>query len=124
MLWAGALAAASLSSGNRPLPTSLSPFARYAVREDSANTQLRAGAVAAFALVRAAGGFDLLQRAAAAGGGGGGGGGLEQLLSLDVVGPAALYAGQCMLAFGFAAAALEFAFSSGAIQRMRGSAMQ
>ncbi|KAI8477243.1 MAG: hypothetical protein J3K34DRAFT_107391 [Monoraphidium minutum] len=90
---------------------------RYAVREDATNTQLRGGAVAAFALVRAAGGFDLLQRAAAAGGGG-----LEQLLALDTLGPAALYAGQCMLAFGFAAAALELGFSKGLVKRMRGSA--
>lgn len=94
---------------------------RYAVRQDTANTQLRGGAVAAFALVRAAGGFDLLQRAAAAAGGGGR---LAQLLTPDVLGPAALYAGQCMLAFGFAAAALEAAFNAGAIKRMRGSATE
>jgi len=95
---------------------------RYAVREDGANTQLRGGAVAAFALVRAAGGFDLLQRAAAAAEGGGGGGGVAGLLSLPLVGASALYAGQCMLVFGFAAAALEFAFTSGFVRRMRGSA--
>jgi hypothetical protein len=66
--------------------------------------------------VRAAGGFDLLQRTAAGGGGG------DALLSLDVVGPAALYAAQCMLVFGFAAAALEVGFGSGFVRRMRGSA--
>jgi hypothetical protein len=88
---------------------------------DSSNTHLRGGAVAAFALVRAAGGFDLLQRAAA-GDAGSGGGALAGLLSPQVVGPAALYAGQCMLTFGFAAAALEFAMSSGWVKRMRGSA--
>lgn len=95
---------------------------RYAVREDAGNTQLRGGAVAAFALVRAAGGFDLLQRAAA-GGGSGGGGGLGGLLSPEVLGPAALYAGQCMLTFGFAAAALELAMGGGLLKRMRGSAV-
>ena len=97
---------------------------RYAVREDAGNVHLRGGAVAAFALVRAAGGFDLLQRAAASGGGGDvvGGGGLGALLAPAVVGPAALYAGLCMLTFGAAAAALEAAFSSGFIRRMRGSA--
>ena len=69
--------------------------------------------------MRAAGGFDLLQRAAA---GGGGGGGLAGALSPAVLGPAALYGGVCMLTFGAAAVALEAAFARGFIARMRGSA--
>jgi hypothetical protein len=89
------------------------------VREDASSTHLRGGAVAAFALVRAAGGFDLLQRAAAAPGGGGA---LADLLTPQVLGPTALYAGHCMLTFGFAAAALEFAMAQGFVKRMRGTA--
>ncbi|GBF94357.1 hypothetical protein Rsub_06979 [Raphidocelis subcapitata] len=100
---------------------------RYAVREDSGNKHLRGGAVAAFALVRAAGGFDLLQRstavaaAATAAAGGGEAAGIADLLTPSVLGPAALYAGQCMLTFGFAAAALEAAFAQGVVKRMRGT---
>jgi hypothetical protein len=94
------------------------------VREDSQSSHLRGGAVAAFALVRAAGGYDLLARAAAAAaGGGGGGGGLGALLAPEVVGPAALYAGQCVLVFAFAAAAVEAAFGRGLVKRMRGSSL-
>jgi hypothetical protein len=97
------------------------------VREDSGNKHLRGGAVAAFALVRAVGGFDLLQRsaavaAAAAAAGSGEAAGLGDLLAPSVLGPAALYAGQCMLTFGFAAAALEAAFARGVVKRMRGTA--
>ena len=103
------------------------PRRRYAVREDSGNKHLRGGAVAAFALVRAVGGFDLLQRsaavaAAAAAAGSGEAAGLGDLLAPSVLGPAALYAGQCMLTFGFAAAALEAAFARGVVKRMRGTA--
>jgi hypothetical protein len=97
---------------------------RYVVREDGGNPHLRGGAVAAFGLVRAAGGLDMLQRSAAAAGtsGSSSGGGWEPLLSPAVLGPAALYAGQSMLVFGFAAAAVEFAFRSGLVRRVRGAA--
>lgn len=103
---------------------------------------LRGGAVTAFALVHAAGGFDMQQRsaamaaaaaaaaaqaaeAAAAGGGSSGvtgNAGLDEVLTLLVLGTSVLYAGQCMLVFGFAAAALEWGFSSGLVRRMRGVA--
>jgi hypothetical protein len=79
------------------------------VREDAANTQLKAGVLAAFGLVRAAGGADVLQ--ASAGG----------ALDLALVGTAALYAAQSMLTFAFAATALEAAFGAGVLQRMAGS---
>lgn len=84
---------------------------RYAVREDGANTQLRGGVVAAFALVRAAGAADVLQASAAPG----------DVLSAVVVGSAALYAAQCMLLFGFSAAALEAGFANGLLRRMSSS---
>lgn len=84
---------------------------RYAVRQDDTNLQLRGGVVAAFALVKALGAADVLQGAAEAG----------EELSMSTVGPGALYAAQCMLLFGFAAAALEAGFSGGLVKRMAGS---
>jgi hypothetical protein len=46
------------------------------------------------------------------------------VLSAQVVGSSALYAAQCMLLFGFAAAAVEAGFSSGAVKRMGGTMQQ
>ncbi|GIL62140.1 hypothetical protein Vafri_16412 [Volvox africanus] len=86
---------------------------RYAVRNDSSNRQLRLGVVAAFGLVRASGAADVLQAAAAAGAEGTGGG----PLSLGVIGPAALYALESLLLFGFASVAVEAAFSQGVLKR-------
>ncbi|GLC41396.1 hypothetical protein PLESTB_001015900 [Pleodorina starrii] len=83
---------------------------RYAVRSDSANRQLRLGVVAAFGLVRASGAADVLQATAASAGGDG-------PLSLAVVGPAALYALESMLLFGFASVAVEAAFGQGFLKR-------
>ncbi|KAI8468210.1 MAG: hypothetical protein J3K34DRAFT_15043 [Monoraphidium minutum] len=106
------------------------PTYRYVVREDAHNKHLRGGAVTAFALVRAAGALDALQRSSAAvaaasgSGGGGNGGGLAALLSPDVLGPSALFAGECMLVFGFAVAALEAGFAGGLVRRMRGTFLQ
>ncbi|KAF8060561.1 hypothetical protein HT031_004738 [Scenedesmus sp. PABB004] len=85
---------------------------RYAVRQDDTNAQLRGGVVAAFALVKAAGAADALQAGAAADG--------AAPLSAEVLGTAALYAGQSMLLFGFAAAALEAGFANGLVRRMPG----
>lgn len=78
-----------------PLTIPLRLF-RYAVRGDSDNKQLRLGVVAAFGLVRASGAADVLQATAADG-----------PLSLAVVGPAALYALESLIVFGFASAAVE-----------------
>jgi hypothetical protein len=44
------------------------------------------------------------------------------VLSVSVLGTCALYAAQSMLVFGFAAAALEAAFSNALVRRMGGSA--
>ncbi len=70
------------------------------MRGDSDNKQLRLGVVAAFGLVRASGAADVLQATVAAAGG-------EGPLSLAVVGPAALYALESLIVFGFASAAVE-----------------
>lgn len=84
---------------------------RYAVRQDAMNVQLRGGVVAAFGLVKALGAADVIQATADAG----------DALSVAVVGNSALYAAQCMLVFGFSAAALEAGFSIGWVKRMSGS---
>lgn len=84
---------------------------RYAVRQDATNVQLRGGVVAAFGLVKALGAADVIQATADAG----------DVLSLPIVGNSALYAAQCMLVFGFAAAALEAGFSKGWVSRMSGT---
>jgi hypothetical protein len=44
------------------------------------------------------------------------------VFNVQVIGTCALYAAQSMLVFGFAAAALEAAFSNGIVKRMGGSA--
>lgn len=68
--------------------------------------------VAAFGLVRAAAAADLLVQSSP-----------DSPLSIDaVIGPAALYAAQSMLVFGFAAAALEAGFQMGWLKRFPGSA--
>lgn len=84
---------------------------RYAVRQDATNMQLRGGVVAAFGLVKAVGAADIIQATADAG----------DVFSAAVIGNSALYAAQCMLAFGFAAAALEAGFSNGIVKRMGGT---
>lgn len=79
---------------------------RYAVRAaDAANVHLKGGVVAAFGLVQAAGAGNVLQ--VVAGG----------VLTPEVIGPAALYALQSVLSFGFAATALEVAFNAGLLAR-------
>lgn len=105
--------------------------------------------MAAFALVKALGAADVIQASAAAGGlrviGTGTPqqhAGLQQqgtplscshparatlagdVLSLDVIGNSALYAAQCTLLFGFAAAALEAGFTNGWVRRMAGTIQQ
>lgn len=45
----------------------------------------------------------------------------DAVLTAEVVGSSALYAAQCMLLFGFAAAALELGFSNGWVKRMGGT---
>lgn len=85
---------------------------RYAVRKDATNTQLKGGVIAAFGLVKAIGGADILQ----AGSGG--------AIDVQLLGNGALYAAQSMLTFAFAATALEAAFNAGLLQRMAGSTQQ
>lgn len=85
---------------------------RYAVRGDVGNTHLSGGVVAAFALVRAAGCYSGLASSAASSGGGD----VSSLL-VDAVLPAALYGGQGMLMFGFAAVAVEAAMAQGLVKR-------
>eukprot|EP00878_Enallax_costatus_P023841 GHUV01025395.1.p1 GENE.GHUV01025395.1~~GHUV01025395.1.p1 ORF type:complete len:256 (+),score=126.08 GHUV01025395.1:862-1629(+) len=84
---------------------------RYAVRQDATNMHLRGGVVTAFGLVKALGAADVIQATADAG----------DVFSAAVVGNSALYAAQCMLVFGFAAAALEAGFSNGLVKRMGGT---
>lgn len=94
---------------------------RYAVRQDLGNTQLKGGVVAAFGLVRGvAQATDALLAPTAtpsAATGGGGGGDLAALLAAFP--HAALLAGEAMLTFAFASAAVEFAFRQGLLQPLR-----
>ena len=83
---------------------------RYAVASDPASSHLKSGAVTAFALVRAGAVADLLQQTSASG----------SFSIEEVIGPAALYAGQSVLIFGFAAAAIEAAMTKGFISRVDG----
>ncbi|KAL6756299.1 hypothetical protein V8C86DRAFT_2649877 [Haematococcus lacustris] len=104
---AGALSASLALAASLVSCFLFGPTYRYAVRLDSTNSHLRGGVVAAFGLVRAAAAADVLQASSSAG-------------PLDVgmaVGPGALYAGQSMLLFAFAAVALELAFSKGWVRR-------
>lgn len=65
------------------------------------------GVVAAFGLARGLGGVDVSQAAASVASGPG------ALFSVDVIGPAALFAGQSMLSAAFAALALDYALAAG-----------
>lgn len=71
-------------------------YGRYAVGSNPQNPHLKGGVVAAFGLVRAAAAADMLQSASTQG-----------PFALEVIGTSALYAGQSVLMFGFAAAAIE-----------------
>jgi hypothetical protein len=83
---------------------------RYAVASQPSSSHLKSGAVTAFALVRAGAVADLLQQTSGSG----------PFSIEEVIGPAALYAGQSVLLFGFAAAAIEAAMSRGLISRIDG----
>ncbi|KAK9827664.1 hypothetical protein WJX81_005080 [Elliptochloris bilobata] len=76
---------------------------RYAVRGEASDLQLKAGVVAAFGLVRGLAQAELLLAGAPGG------------LSVDVAARGALAAGESMLAFGFAAVALEAALQRGLV---------
>eukprot|EP00955_Chlamydomonas_euryale_P044380 352869-Chlamydomonas_euryale.AAC.9 len=69
------------------------------------NQQLRGGVVAAFGLVRAAAAADILQVSSPDG-----------IITIEVIGSAALYAAQSMLMFGFSAAVVEYGFRQGLIK--------
>lgn len=64
------------------------------------HVQTKGGVVAAFGLARGLGGVDVSVASA-------------PLLSVDVLGPAALFAGQSMLSAAFAALALDYALAAG-----------
>lgn len=81
---------------------------RYALRQDVNNTQLKGGVVAAFGLARALGAADVIQNTAAEAG--------VSPFSLAVIAKGALFAGESMLAVGFAAMAVEYAFSTGFVK--------
>lgn len=85
---------------------------RYAVRQDVTNTQLKAGVVAAFGLVRGLG--QAAGILAAAPGSADSVAGLD--LSVPALGSAGLALGQCMLAAAFAATAVEVAFQQGLVK--------
>lgn len=78
---------------------------RYIVASDEKNPQLKGGAVAAFGLTR---GLPLAQGALTS----------AESIDLEVLAAAGLLAGQSMLLFGFAAAAMELAFKGGVVQRL------
>lgn len=66
------------------------------MRKDEGNSHLRAGVVAGFGLVKAAGGADVLQATSASG-----------PLAIEVIGQSALYAAESCIIFGFASVAIE-----------------
>jgi hypothetical protein len=85
---------------------------RYALRQDTANTQLKAGVVAAFGLVR---GVALAGEIA--------GRGLVSSageVDVQVLGTVAATAGESMLLFGFSCVALEAAFARGLVRPFAG----
>ncbi|EFN50766.1 hypothetical protein CHLNCDRAFT_142515 [Chlorella variabilis] len=84
---------------------------RYAVCQDLANTQLKAGVVAAFGLVR---GLGQANGILAGGGGSNRFAGLD--LSLEALGGAGLALGQCMLVAAFAATAVEAGMQRGLVK--------
>lgn len=69
------------------------------------NLQLKSGVVAAFGLVRGLAVADVLQNNAAETG--------SAIFTASTISQGAIAAGEAMLTFGFAAAALEFAFARG-----------
>eukprot|EP00884_Botryococcus_braunii_P006365 jgi/Botrbrau1/1572/Bobra.0107s0059.1 len=79
---------------------------RYALRKDTGNLQLKSGVVAAFGLVRGLALAEMLQYSAND----------SSTLAVPTIAAAALATGEAMLTFGFAAAALEFAFSRGVVK--------
>ncbi len=81
---------------------------RYALRSDTGNLQLKSGVIAAFGLVRGVAAADVLQYTAADAG--------SSVFSVAVISSAALAAAESMLAFGFAAAAVEVAFQKGLLK--------
>lgn len=87
---------------------------RYALRQDIANLQLKSGVVAAFGLVRGLAIADVLQYNAAEAG--------SAIFTAATISKGAISAGESMLTFGFAAAALEFAFARGFLKPFRGGA--
>ena len=116
---AGALPFVLFSSGSPGLPEALSLLAavascalfgvtyRYAVGGNPKNPHLKGGVVTAFGIVRAASAADVLQLSSASG-----------PFTVEVMGTAALYAGQSMLMFAFAATAVEAGFKQGFIKRV------
>lgn len=68
--------------------------------------------MAAFGLARGLGGVDVSVASSSPG----------TLFSVDVLGPAALFAGQSMLSAAFAALALDYALSAGWVQPRSGAA--
>lgn len=71
--------------------------------------------VVGFGLVRAMGGFDVSQAAATAAAG------PSALFSVDVIGRAALFAGESMLSVAFAALAVDYALQQGWIKPRSGN---
>ena len=80
---------------------------RYAVGSNPQNPHLKGGVVTAFGLVRAAAAADVMQLSSPDG-----------PFAVDVIGPAALYAGQSMLMFAFGATVIEIAFKQGFLRRV------
>ncbi|KAK9819641.1 hypothetical protein WJX72_000632 [[Myrmecia] bisecta] len=78
---------------------------RYAIRRDIGDSHLKGGVIAAFGLVRGLAQAETIQETAAKAG--------NSILSADVLGQAALVAGESMLTFGFAAVAMEIALRQG-----------
>ena len=115
----GVLPFALLSGGSVGLPEALSLLAavascalfgvtyRYAVGSNPQNSHLKGGVVTAFGLVRAAAAADVLQLSSPSG-----------PFTIEVMGSAALFAGQSMLMFAFAATAIEAAFNQGFVKRI------
>jgi hypothetical protein len=96
---------------------------RYAARggSEASDSHLRAGVVAAFGLVKGAGAAEAmlaLERPAAASYATAGAAALFGGLTLEAVLRAALYAGESVLVFAFAAAAVEAGFRAGMVKQI------
>lgn len=102
-----------LQSQELALLRSRTTVCRYAVRRDVANVQLKGGVVAAFGLVRGLAQAEEILRRSAAG---------SPTVPLEVMGGAAVAAGESMLVIGFAAAAMELAFRKGFVRTFGGDA--